>query len=324
MTGSIDHDTFERGLDLVRTGAADPVAGVFGPGSMTWRVDREAALFLGAGRALLLQLAHPHVAVSIAEHSRALADPVGRFHRTFGAVFAMVFGTLEEALRAARGLHKRHALVMGTLPEAIGVYEAGSPYLANHGEALAFVHATLAESALVAHDLLLPPLTSEERERYWAESRLLAALFGVPAGELPATWADFAAEANAKWRSDTLAVGPAALRVSQALLNGPRPWLRAPGWYLALTAILLPPHLAEAYGLPTGEPARRSAERALGRLRHIYPLLPARLRYVGPYHEATGRLAGRATPDHATALLNLLWIGRARLGDRNARTDSTA
>lgn len=33
--------------------AGDGAAGVFGPGSMVWRVDREAAIFLGAGRALL-------------------------------------------------------------------------------------------------------------------------------------------------------------------------------------------------------------------------------------------------------------------------------
>ena len=38
---------------------------------------------LGAGRALLLQLAHPYVAAAIAEHSRALADPIGRFHRSY-------------------------------------------------------------------------------------------------------------------------------------------------------------------------------------------------------------------------------------------------
>src|SRR3712207_7704222 len=41
------------------------------------------SLFLGAGRALLLQLAHPWVAAGISQHSTTLADPIGRFHRTF-------------------------------------------------------------------------------------------------------------------------------------------------------------------------------------------------------------------------------------------------
>src|SRR5215472_17852656 len=76
-----------RELALLRASSTDKSSGVFGPGSLTWRIDREAAVFLAAGRALLLQLAHPWVAAAVAEHSRSLADPIGRFHRTFGAVF---------------------------------------------------------------------------------------------------------------------------------------------------------------------------------------------------------------------------------------------
>ena len=52
-------ESLERELTLVRGAAAGSLAGVFGPRSITWQVDREAAIFLGAGRALLLQLAHP-------------------------------------------------------------------------------------------------------------------------------------------------------------------------------------------------------------------------------------------------------------------------
>ena len=63
--------------------------------SLTWRIDREALTFLVAGRALLLQLAHPWVAAAIAEHSKTIDDPIGRFHRTFAVVFTMVFGTLD-------------------------------------------------------------------------------------------------------------------------------------------------------------------------------------------------------------------------------------
>src|SRR5437868_3624064 len=73
----------ERELIMVRSAAAGGPAGIFGPDSVIWRIDREAAVFLGAGRALLLQLAHPWVAAAIAQHSRSLTDPIGRFHRTF-------------------------------------------------------------------------------------------------------------------------------------------------------------------------------------------------------------------------------------------------
>src|ERR1700726_240271 len=104
----LSEQDLETGLDTVCEAAAGPIEGIFGPASLSWRVDREAAVFLGAGRALLLQLAHPWVAAGIAEHSRTLADPIGRFHRTFNTVFTMGFGTLDSALAAARRLHRRH------------------------------------------------------------------------------------------------------------------------------------------------------------------------------------------------------------------------
>jgi hypothetical protein len=36
----------ERELDVVRAAARDPEAGIFGPASVKWRVNRESALFL--------------------------------------------------------------------------------------------------------------------------------------------------------------------------------------------------------------------------------------------------------------------------------------
>src|ERR1019366_368479 len=105
----VSDDDLEVELRFVRGHAAGSLAGVFGPDSATWRVNREAAIFLGAGRALLLQLAHPWVANAVAEHSQVFADPIGRFHRTFRVMFAMDFGTLDQALAAARRLHWRHA-----------------------------------------------------------------------------------------------------------------------------------------------------------------------------------------------------------------------
>ncbi len=108
---AVSREAFEAQLKSVRVLAFGEREGVFGPASVIWRVDREAAMFLGAGRALLLQLAHPWVAAAIAEHSRTFDDPIGRFHRTFGVVFSMVFGSLDQAIAAARRLHRRHAAI---------------------------------------------------------------------------------------------------------------------------------------------------------------------------------------------------------------------
>jgi uncharacterized protein (DUF2236 family) len=58
----VSHEDLERELREIAALAPGQVEGVFGPASLTWRINREAAIFLGAGRALLLQLAHPYVA----------------------------------------------------------------------------------------------------------------------------------------------------------------------------------------------------------------------------------------------------------------------
>jgi uncharacterized protein (DUF2236 family) len=71
----ISADSLERELNQVRAAAAGRLSGVFGPRSVTWQIDRESAIFLGAGRALLLQLAHPWVAAAVEQHSHAIADP---------------------------------------------------------------------------------------------------------------------------------------------------------------------------------------------------------------------------------------------------------
>lgn len=311
----VDAHDLERELQRLRAEAAGPVAGLLGPHSMAWRVDRESVIFLGAGRALLLQLAHPWVAAAIREHSRSLDDPVGRFHRTFEIVFTMVFGSLDQSLDAARRLHRRHASVTGKLPGNVGSFPAGSAYRANEIPALQWVHATLTETSLMVHDLVLPPLTGEERERYFAESRRLGGLFGIPRETQPADWAGFSAYVEAMLSSDTLTVGPEAREIADRLFGEASFPLRMPAWYRAVTAQLMPPRLREAYDLPYGSAERRAAERALAWIRRTQPLLPARLRYVGPYHEALARLEGRPRPELATRWLNRLWMGRPSMGD---------
>lgn len=306
----LSEDDFESSLDAVREAAAGPIEGIFGPDSLTWRVDREAAIFLGAGRALLLQLAHPWVAAAISEHSRTFADPVGRFHRTFNITFTMVFGTLDQALAASRRLHRRHAAVTGILPQAAGRFEAGSAYSANEVSALRWVHATLVETALQTHDLVLPALTNSEREQYWAEAKLYAALFGIRPADLPADWTSFAAYTAAMAQSDSLAVSPAARDIAEQIFSGRATGLRVPRWYRALTAHLLPKRLACEFGFEFGEREQRRADRALAWIRRVYPRLPLRLRAVGPYQEALARVQSDQQPDLAVRWLNRLWIGR--------------
>ena len=303
----------EQLLEFVRLHAAGPLEGVFGPRSITWRISRESALFLGAGRALYLQLAHPWVASAVAQHPDGLTDPIGRFQRTFRIVFTLVFGTLDQAFDTARHLHRRHSVVRGVLPATSGVFSGGSPYWANEVAALSWVYATLTETALLVHDLILPPLTERERELYYEESKILAALFGIPSSFLPHDWKAFEVYNQAMWRSRMLRVGPEAKAVSHSLFTGTRTWLGVPRWYRAMTAQLLPEEVRNAYGLSFGEAEHKMAAVAVAWTRGIYRSLPKSLRYVGPYQEAMARLSGREEADWRTRALNRAWIGQSHL-----------
>jgi uncharacterized protein (DUF2236 family) len=199
----VSTEDLERELNEVREATGGSLSGIFGPQSVTWQVNREAAIFLGAGRALLLQLAHPWVATAIEQHSDTFADPIGRFHRTFSVMFTLVFGTLDQSLGAARRLHRRHAAIRGTLRSAAGPLPAGSFYCANAVPALRWVHATLTETALASYGLVRPALTQEQRALHYQESRLLAALFGIPKSGLPPDWTAFSAYTEAMAQSDT-------------------------------------------------------------------------------------------------------------------------
>src|SRR3984957_9758491 len=159
-------------------------SGFFGPGSITWRVNRESVVFLGAGRAALLQLAHPWVAIALAQHSNLLHDAVGRFHSTFRVVYTMLFGTRGQATEASKQLYRLHTGIRGELP-------SGEHYEANEVAALRWVYATLVESAMLAYEFALPPLTLSDCEQYYAESKRMAALFGISAEALPQDWTAF-------------------------------------------------------------------------------------------------------------------------------------
>jgi uncharacterized protein (DUF2236 family) len=306
-------ESLERELNRVRAAAAGSSEGIFGPRSITWQVDRESAIFLGAGRALLLQLAHPWVAAAIERHSDTFADPVGRFHRTFSTVFAMVFGTLDQSISAARRLHRRHDGITGRLPWSAGPFAVGSAYYANSIPALRWVHATLIDTALLAYELVLPPLTAEQRERYYRESLLFAALFGIPKECLPEDWMAFSDHFSATVESETLSVSGRTRSIAQRLLAGADLWLPVPASYQNLTLALLPRPVREQLGFRSGGLEQPEIRRGLALLRGFYSLLPARLRYVGPYQEAEQRLAGLLTPDFVTRACNRFWIGRAAL-----------
>jgi uncharacterized protein (DUF2236 family) len=302
-------EDLERHITAVRDRVMRPVEGVFGAESVSWRINRESALFLGAGRAALLQLAHPWVAAALDEHSSLMARPIERFHNTFRVVFTMIFGTSEQAFRAARSLFGMHTKITGEIPEAVAGYAKGSRYEALQVPALLWVYATLIESAVIAYECVLPPLSEEEVASYYAESKVLAGLFGLTAQALPADWGGFKAYVAEMVASEALGVSDRARVMGQRIMTGAGSWIHIPRWYRALTAEWMPVRLRREFGMEFGEKEEASGLRAHRMLPVVYAMLPSGLRFVGPYQEARERLRGRE-PGLISKRANAFWIGQ--------------
>ena len=151
------------------------------------------------------------------------------------------------------------------------------------------------------------------RDQYYADSRLFAALFGIPQAYLPIDWQSFSAYVEEMLQSDTLTVTAAARTIAHRFLAGTDLWFPVPRSYRALTAGLLPPALRERFGLDYGPSERRKAQQLIHWAQWVYPLLPRRLRHVGPYYEALARIDGKSKPDYFTQISNKVWIGRGQL-----------
>ncbi len=300
-------------LDALRAEVSDPRAGLFGPGSITWRVNREAVILLGGGRAALLQLAHPFVAHAIDQHSATKSDPIGRFRRTFQDVFAMVFGDLDHAEERARRVHAVHARIRGAIDERVGPHARGDRYAANDEGALFWVHATLVDTALLVYEQYVEPLGASERERYYAESRRFGRLFGIPDRIMPPHFAAFRAYMDAMLHGETLGVGRPALELRRFLLQPPRA-VHAPmtAWYRTYTASLLPPRLREAFELPFGRRERLALAASVPALRAMVRRLPRRLRHFPDYVEAVRRTRGLPPHDRVGRALERLALEAIR------------
>jgi uncharacterized protein (DUF2236 family) len=305
----VSQEAIESLIASIARTAADPRTGLFAPASASWTINRESALFLGAGRAALLQLAHPWVATALEQHSTVMERPIARFHSTFRIVFTMIFGSLGQATAAARHLYEVHTHIQGDMTEAVARYPRGSHYQANEIAALRWVFATLIESAVLAYETVLPPLTPEVLAAYYADSVTLAGLFGIPPDALPPDWQSFLAYCREMEASDALGVSNSARAMARNLLRGAGSWIKPPHWYCALTTAWLPDRFRRDFHLPFGPEQERAVAACRDRLPRYYRHLPATVRFVAPYHEAMARLAGH-TPGPLTRLGNRFWIGQ--------------
>ena len=266
--------------------------GLFSPESQIWQVDREMALLLAGGRALLLQIAHPKIAAGVAQYSRFQQNPLARLQRTMSAMWSIGFDESEKAYGALKRIADVHRGVRGVVQKDEPVAH-GSRYDARDPQLLMWVHATLVDSAMMAYDLFVKRLSIAEKSRYYEESKRLAELFNIPDASVPASLSEFSAYFEEMVAGGTLAVGPAARSLAHDIVY-PKPWILRPAapLFRVVTAGLLPEELRTAYGLKWN--ARRQMVFWLFTrvFRLLLPLVPGPIRIVPNARAAEKRLSG--------------------------------
>lgn len=245
-----------------------PPGGLFGPRSVTWRVNREGVLLAGGGRALLLQVAHPLVAAGVAQHSSFRERPWDRLYGTLDLTTRIVFGDAEESERAARRLRAVHSHVNGVAPD-------GRPYDALDPDLLVWVWATLVESAMLVYRRYVAPLPAADAATYYVEQQRFAHACGVPDGTCPPDLPAFVDYFERTIASD-LEVGDDAREIAGSVLRPPLP---APLRPLAaplnlLTVGLLPPAVRDLYRLRWDSGREALLDAAGLAVRAAVPLLP--------------------------------------------------
>jgi uncharacterized protein (DUF2236 family) len=156
--------------------------GLFGPGSITWRVLSEPVMWVAGVRAMYLQALHPRVMRGTWQNT-ALARPDeawGRFTRTVAFVSVRTFGSSAEVERAGARLRKIHSSLTG-------VDDDGTRFRLDDPELLLWVHcAEIGSYAEVARRCGLP-VSAAEVDAFVAEQRRSAAVVGLDPAIVPAS-----------------------------------------------------------------------------------------------------------------------------------------
>jgi len=183
----------------------DPVGGYFGADSVAWRVlSTPAAALMIAQITNLLEVPHLDFQNVLVDHDplfptngkcqrgHRTSAKSGHFHdrlrRTVGVPLPIVFGSQRDAISCADRLLAYHQPMHGIGADGV------TPYSATDPDAMLFAAVTITHAGLIAYEKFgftgnalphrLPP---DDRDRYFAEMTQLAALMGVPDGDIPVT-----------------------------------------------------------------------------------------------------------------------------------------
>jgi uncharacterized protein (DUF2236 family) len=186
-----------------------------------------------------------------------------------------------------RRVRAMHRSVSGRLPQAAGIYPAGTPYRADDPKLLLWILYSLVDSSAVLYRTYVGRLSPTDRAALWEDYKVVGRLFGLGASAMPDTLADLEDYGRRMLAGDELHVGDWARRRAKEIVLEPpvppaaRPLVETVNF---ITIALLPDRIRSEYDFPPLPPAPvRKALVQAGALyirRGLLPVLPAHVRRV--------------------------------------------
>lgn len=268
--------------------------GLFGPGSVTWRIHGDPSVAAAEVRAVLLRLLYPG---AVRHRDDPEGEAWGQTLRAAEYVMTTTFGTTKEANRAAAQATALMRGIPGIDPEVSADDRSAAD--ADH-ELIRWVHCCNVDSFLTVARRSGVRLEDVEADAYVAEQVRSAELLGLPKDSVPSSTA--ALELYFERMKPMLSASREAKQAAAALL-----WPRMSRWivlgtparpiWISMTTLgfgLLPVWARRMYGfpgLPTTDVAASAAARGL---RLAMRAVPRRIREAPKAAEAKRRVA--ATP----------------------------
>jgi uncharacterized protein (DUF2236 family) len=253
--------------------------GLFGPGSVTWRIHADPCSLVGGLRALIIQALNPLAMAAVEQHSDFRTDPWGRLRRTSEFVTTTIFGDRASALAAGARIRAIHRRVRGI--DSV----TGLPYRADDPELLLWIHAVEVHSFYYAYRCFGGRLSDRDGDRYVREMVASAELVGLHAEDVPQSLDELRVYLRGYGK---LCVTPAARDGLKLVLSPPAPLAGRMAWAVpaAATISILPRRVRDLYGLPwvpLADPALRLGVYSLCRALNV--LVPP----APPVREALAR-----------------------------------
>jgi uncharacterized protein (DUF2236 family) len=227
----------------------------------------EPAIMLGAGSAVMYQLAVWGVGKGVAEHSDTMSRPLDRLRTTLTYVYVMGLGTDGEKDAIARMVNRAHVPVKG------------EGYTAYDPDLQLWVASTLAEVGLQMWEKVFGPLDEVTVEHLYREGQIYGNALQVKPEMWPADRAAFEAywaRTEADFRSDEQ-----IRRYARALLSTKHAkWFVKP--LIPLTSLVtrgnLSPRAREVLGLEWSARDQKRYDAVWAAVRRFYPWVPRPLR----------------------------------------------